>query len=45
MAWGVTVFVGGFFFPDTLAWWVLGGVLTAIPPAIGAVVVARRTKR
>jgi len=44
VAWGVTVFVGGFFFPQTLVWWVLGGVLTAIPPAIGAAVVARRTR-
>ena len=43
VAWGVTVFVGCFLFPHTLAWWVLGGVLTAIPPVIGAVVVARRT--
>jgi hypothetical protein len=45
VAWGVTVFVGGFVFPDTLAWWVLGGVLTAIPPVAGAVVTARRTRQ
>ena len=45
VAWGVTVFAGGFVFPDTLAWWILGGVLTAIPPVIGTVVVARRTRR
>jgi ABC-type branched-subunit amino acid transport system permease subunit len=45
VAWGVTVFVVSFVFPDTLAWWILGGVLTAIPPVIGAVVVARRTRR
>lgn len=45
VAWCVTVFVGAFLFPHTLAWWVLGGVLTMIPPAIGAVVVARRTRR
>jgi hypothetical protein len=45
VAWGVTVIVGSLLFPQTLAWWVFGGVLTAIPPAIGAVVVARRTRR
>lgn len=45
LAWGVTVFVGSFVFPHALAWWVLGGALTMIPPVIGAVVVARRTRR
>jgi hypothetical protein len=45
VAWGVTVFVGGFLFPHTLAWWVLGGLLTALPPVVGAVIVARRTRR
>ncbi len=44
VAWGVTVFVGGFVFPHTMAWWILGGVLTAIPPVIGVVAVARRTR-
>ena len=45
VAWAVTVFVGSFAFPHTLAWWVLGGVLTAVPPVIGAVIIARRTRR
>jgi uncharacterized membrane protein YjjP (DUF1212 family) len=45
VAWGVTVIVGSLVFPHTLAWWVLGGVLTAIPPVIGAIVTARRTRR
>ena len=45
VAWAVTVFVGSSVYPDTLPWWVLGGLLTAIPPVIGAVVTARRTRR
>lgn len=44
VAWLITVFVGTMALPTSFGWWVFGGVLTAIPPVIGAVVVARRTR-
>jgi hypothetical protein len=42
-AWALTVVVGSTTFPDALGWWVLGGLLTATPPVVGAVLAHRRT--
>jgi hypothetical protein len=43
VAWVLTVVVGTTAFPDQLAWWVPGGLLTAAAPATGAVPAHRRT--
>ncbi len=42
-AWALTVVVGSTTFPGQLGWWVLGGLLTATPPVVGAVLAHRRT--
>jgi hypothetical protein len=43
VAWVLTVVLGSTVFPDQLGWWVVGGLLTAAAPAVGAVLAHRRT--
>ncbi|GAA1429778.1 hypothetical protein GCM10009616_12660 [Microlunatus lacustris] len=42
-AWLLTVVLGTAVFPEHLRWWVLGGLLTAAAPVVGAVLAHRRT--
>ena len=43
VAWVLTVVLGSTVFTGQLAWWVVGGLLTAAAPAVGAVLAHRRT--
>jgi len=42
--WIITVIMGTFFFVGDLSWWVSAGIVTALPPLIGSLVVFHRTQ-
>lgn len=42
--WGFTISFGVSYFQDWLPWWVLGGIVLALPGLIGALVVFRRSR-
>lgn len=42
--WGVVISVGVSRFQEVLAWWVVGGIVLALPALVGAVVVFRRLR-
>lgn len=42
--WIITVMGGSYFFPGDLTWWLPAGIVTALPPLIGGLVVLRATR-
>jgi hypothetical protein len=43
LAWAGTVVIGEDHFADRIGWWLLGGVVVALPPLVGAALAFRRT--